>query len=233
MFEVPLLTGAGRATTAVENELEAAAHLCQDVAVTFRMAETLSAKATLGQIWARSDCPRSTRSPRDTYHARAADECARFRDGIAGLYIDVVMGYCVAARRTLVHTLAGAPSDERQVLGDILESGCALAEIHELLEPPPAAHSDAADPCAGHLQAAYDAVHQPLERAAWAVELERVVRLSDLLSPGRSDAGEVVLECLQPVNRYAEALHFSLRRVLHNGGRRPVDRADLTITLRD
>jgi hypothetical protein len=217
MFEVPFIRlGDGPASTTVLDELAAAGRLCSDVALTFRIADTLFGEASLSLDWAKLSGGLVSALVCTTYYNRKAGETARFRDGIAALYIDMAFGYCVAVRRTLHNTLAGSRTD-LQVVQEALTNGCRIDAVTELLEPPPTKCRAALDECDQQVQAAYHAVLNPLAKALTAAEVENVGSLRELVADGQSDASELVLECPVPINRYAEALHFALQRAHADG----------------
>jgi hypothetical protein len=217
MFEVPFISRSDDAASrTVLHELAAAGRLCSDVALTFRLAETLFGEASLSMDWARISGGVVSALVCSTYYNRKAAETARFRDGIAALYIDMAFGYCVAVRRTLRDTLRGARTDVH-VVRDALVNGCRTDAVTELLEPPRTERPGTLDHCDRQVQAAYRAVLEPLAKALNAAEAENVVSLRELVAAGRSDASEIVLECLVPINRYAEALHFALQRAHADG----------------
>jgi len=217
MFEIPFIQWTDEALPkSVLDQLVAAGHLCSDVALTFRIADTLFGEASLSVNWAKISGGVLSSPVCPPYFTRKATESARFRDGIAALYVDTVFGYCVAVRRTLEATLAGRTIN-LSVVNEALAAGGRIEAAIELLANPPMPAGRPSDHCARQLHTAFEPAREALDRALKAVEAENVESLRDLVADGRTDASEVVLDCLVPINRYAETLHFALQRADING----------------
>lgn len=207
MFEVPSMYGPEKALPcAVGEDLVIAGHLCADVAQAFRMAETLFSEARVSSERLRL-AGRSSVGSFDYWYRRIT-EAARFREGIALLYLDTAFGYCVAARRVL-SALRRGDEVSADLVSTAMEEGASLPVAHELT-------AEFAFPRNGtsahdrRLEETHGAVRVDIMWALQTVESENSDTLHKLLADAGTDAGEAVVQCLAAVNSHAEALHFTI-----------------------
>lgn len=183
-----------------------AGHLCADVAQAFRMADTLFSEARVSSERVRF-VGRSSVGTFDYWYRRIT-EAARFREGIALLYLDTAFGYCVAARRVLsALRRGGGVADD--LVRTAMEEGASVPVAHELA-------SEFAFTCIGtdardrRLEETHGAVRVDIMWALQTAESENADTLHKLLADPCTDAGEAVVQCLAAVNSHAEALHFAI-----------------------
>lgn len=203
-------TGHSVVHQSVADSLLAAARLCSDAVASFRMADALFRDVSLLMDMG---CPvgsASAGSALSVYLERKQAEFGKFRDASAVLCIDAVFGYCLIVRRALVSKTTGRTPDPESIRQS-LARGCGRDELEELLQLPPRLTQNPSPHCESALWSAYQVAGQALRRVAEVAEAEGVTTLGELLAEGSTEAGEVVLDCLAPVHRYAETLHAAIR----------------------
>jgi hypothetical protein len=218
MVEVTATMNHDALKRAAAEELRAAGRLCSDVVTTLRMAETMLSEVSLTLDCVSAWDSSSTSPAMPVYYERKQHESGRFRDAIAVLCIDAVFGYCIAVRRALQCQLVGQPADPHTVRESLMH-GCRRSALNELLQLPPSVPGqEPAGYRERHLWSAYRQARTALLRAREVADAQQVETLGELVADGQTDAGEVLLDCLTPVGRYAETLHAMLQRAERRTG---------------
>lgn len=210
MFEIPQIEAENREPdTSTLHALAVLGHVCSEMSVSYQYSQVSLADAqiSLGKSQHANSGPIVDIC--GELLSRKVREIAKFKDGIASLYAEVLMGYTLGLHRS--HQRMRSEQVMRQDIVTLaLETRPHTVVCEELLESP--VGPGMGHECDRQLASAFETVRPFLGRVLEAMREESTDRIGFVITDGSLDHCETVLGSLCHIHRYAESLHFGLHR---------------------